>query len=221
VKRGPVDLEKLRVALRQMSQGRLLMIAERAIEIVPSAKLGALAGDMVRLHPLVEGEHGATPLLDEVRTFHDGSLRGDYYDSFDVNSKNCMDKSKGTEAFIAEFNRRIGKCVRTAVNGSHASAREAFERLFALLRRLDEDPDSDRCAGIHVHRCAHAQHARDIDGRLIRPRTARPEVDPHAVRRRGGDGAAHRPPFLHLRNLSSQVPTSRIQMTYWRYLTEI
>jgi hypothetical protein len=49
VKRESVDLETLRVALQQLSRGGLLMIAERAIEIVPSAKLGALVGDMVRL----------------------------------------------------------------------------------------------------------------------------------------------------------------------------
>src|SRR5206468_8235758 len=40
VKRVGVDIEKLRVALRRMSRGNLLMIAERAIKIVPRAKLG-------------------------------------------------------------------------------------------------------------------------------------------------------------------------------------
>jgi hypothetical protein len=87
-------------------------------------------------------KRGAAPLLEEVRRFHDASLRGEYYDSFDVNSKNFMDKSKGTEAFIAEFDRLIGKCVHAAVKGPLAPVREAFELLFALLRRLDEDPDS-------------------------------------------------------------------------------
>ena len=47
-----VDLEKLRVALRRMSRGNLLMVAERAIETVPRSKLGALVGDMVRLDEL-------------------------------------------------------------------------------------------------------------------------------------------------------------------------
>ncbi len=39
--RGAVDLDKLRGALRRMSRGNLLMVAERAIEIVPRAKLTA------------------------------------------------------------------------------------------------------------------------------------------------------------------------------------
>lgn len=139
---GGVDLGKLRVALRRMSRGNLLMVAERAIEVVPRAKLGTLVGDMVRLDQLTEVKRGAAPLLDEVRKFHDASLRSEYYDSFDVNSKNFMDKSEGTEAFIAEFDRLAGKCVRAAAKSSLGAIREAFELLFTLLRRIDEDPDS-------------------------------------------------------------------------------
>jgi hypothetical protein len=140
--RGAVDLDKLRVALRRMSRGNLLMVAERAIEIVPRAKLTPLVGDMVRLDELVEGKRGAAPLLDEVRKFHDSSLGGEYYDSFDVNSKNFMDESEGTEAFIAESDRLLAKCIRAAEKGPRPPVREAFELLFALLRRIDEDPDS-------------------------------------------------------------------------------
>ena len=81
-------------------------------------------------------------LLDEVRTFHDACLRGVYYDSFDVNSKNYMRTSEGTNAFMAEFERLIEKCIRASAKGPPSTAREAFELLFALLRRLDRDPDS-------------------------------------------------------------------------------
>ncbi len=140
--RGAVDLDKLRVALRRMSRGNLLIVAERAIEIVPRAKLTALVGDMVRLDDFAEGRRGAAPLLDEVRKFLEASLRGEYYDSFDVNSKNFMDKSEGAEAFVAEFERLVGKCVRAAEKGPRPPVLEAFELLFALLRRIDEDPDS-------------------------------------------------------------------------------
>src|SRR5262249_12426443 len=66
----------------------------------------------------------------------------EYYDSFNVNSKNYMEKSKGTEAFLAEFDRLIGKCVRATAKGPRPPVREAFELLFSLLRRIDEDSDS-------------------------------------------------------------------------------
>lgn len=55
MKRRNPDLEKLRGALRRMNRGRLLEVAERAIEVVPMARLGALVGDMVRLEEVAEG----------------------------------------------------------------------------------------------------------------------------------------------------------------------
>ena len=66
----------------------------------------------------------------------------DYYEDFNVNSKNYMDKSRGTERFIAEFDRLLGTCVRAAAKGPRVPVRDAFELLLALLRRIDEDSDS-------------------------------------------------------------------------------
>jgi hypothetical protein len=137
-----VDREKLRDALRQMRRGYLLKVAERAIDLVSSETLEALVGDFMQVPRLAEGQPGEASLPDEVNEFSEESLRGDYFDSFDVNSKNCMDLSQGTDAFIAEFDRLIRRCLGTAAGGSFTTAREAFERLFALLRRIDEDPDS-------------------------------------------------------------------------------
>jgi hypothetical protein len=128
-----VDTEKLRAALRHMSRGNLLSIANRAIELVPRARLGSLVAGIVRLDLLSEGTSDAASLLDEVRTFHDACLHGDYYESFDVNSKNYMDTSKGTDAFIVEFERLIDKCIRASAKGRSSTVREAFELLFALL----------------------------------------------------------------------------------------
>lgn len=140
--RAAIDTEKLRVALRRMNRGSLLIVAERAIEIVPRAKLRQLVGDMVRIEELAEGKPGSASLLDEVKKFHEASLHHEYYDSFNVNSKNYMEKSEGTEAFLAEFDRLIEKCVRTVAKGPRGPLRAAFELLFALLRRIDEDSDS-------------------------------------------------------------------------------
>ena len=137
-----VNIEKLRVALRRMSRRNLLSVANRAIELVPRARLGALVAGMVQLELLTEDRRGAPSLLDEVRAFHDACLRGDYYDSFDVNSKNYMETSEGTDSFMAEFDRLIEKCIRASAKGPLSPVREAFELLFALLRRLDRDPES-------------------------------------------------------------------------------
>ena len=139
--RRPVDIEKLRVALRRLSRGNLLIVAERAIELVPRAKLRELVGDIVQLAEWVAGRRGAAPLLDEVRKFHAASRGGEYYESFDVNSKNFMQKSEGTETFIAEFDRLLGNCVRAAEKGPRAPVHDAFDLLFGLLRHIDEGND--------------------------------------------------------------------------------
>ena len=139
---GQIDFDKLRAALRGMSRGNLLMVAERAIEIVPRSKLHALVGDMIRLDDLVGGPSESTSLLDEVQRFHAESLGGRYYESFNVNSKNYMDESEGTEAFIAEFDRLLTRCIRAAEKQIQRPTREAFELLLSLLRRIDHDPDS-------------------------------------------------------------------------------
>lgn len=139
--RSAIDLGKLRVALRRMSRGDLLIVAERAAELVPRARLGALVGDRLRLEDLT-GTNSVTPsLLDEVRKFHAAALRGEFYESFDVNSMNSMEKPRGTEAFIAESDRLLRECARATEAAPRAPVREAFELLFGLLRRIDECHD--------------------------------------------------------------------------------
>lgn len=137
-----IDLDKLRTALRKMSRGDLLMVAERAIEILPKTKLGTLVGDMVRLEDLTRGKPDVGSLLDEVRKFHRESLAGEYFDGFAVNSKNFMNMSEGTGEFMEDFDRLLTGCIRAATKGPHGAVREAFELLLELLRQLDRDPDS-------------------------------------------------------------------------------
>lgn len=52
-----------------------------------------------------------------------------------------MERSKGTDALIAEFDRLLGKCVRAADTELRNAIREAFDLLFGLLRRVDEAND--------------------------------------------------------------------------------
>jgi hypothetical protein len=141
VNQGAIDPVKLRGELRHMSLGHLLMIADRAIDLVPDETLQLLVGDFVTVPRLAVGPPRNTPLFDQVQMFCEASLRGDYFEDFDVNGKNCTEQSKGTDAFIAGFDRLIGRCLSAATGGSFATAREAFEQLFSLLRRVDEDPD--------------------------------------------------------------------------------
>ena len=138
---APPDLERLRRALRALRRGDLLIIAERAAELVPRAKLGALLGDLVQIDALTQASGAQAPLLKQVQKFHTAALAGMYYQDFSVNSRNFMERSAGTDAFIAEFDRLLGTCVRAADTGPPGAVREPFELLFGLLRHIDEASD--------------------------------------------------------------------------------
>jgi hypothetical protein len=138
---APPDLERLRRALRALRRGDLLIIAERAAELVPRAKLGALLGDLVQIDAQTQANEAQAPLWKEVQKFHTAALAGKYYQDFSVNSRNFMERSAGTDAFIAEFDRLLGTCVRAADTGPPGAVREPFELLFGLLRHIDEASD--------------------------------------------------------------------------------
>ncbi len=67
-----------------------------------------------------------------MKAFEQASLRGEYYEDFNVNSKNFMDKSKGTRAWISECRRCLDRCVAQAKTDDPADVREAFERCRGL-----------------------------------------------------------------------------------------
>jgi hypothetical protein len=137
----PVDLTALRRSLGSLSRGELLIVAERAVEMVPTAGLPSLLGDLVQIEGSVEATPGASTLLEEVRIFHATSMSGKFYDSFDVNGRNCTEQSRGTDAFIAEFDRLVARCVREVEVDPQQTVRESFEILFGLLRHIDEGQD--------------------------------------------------------------------------------
>jgi hypothetical protein len=135
-------MEKIRDELRALRRGDLLIIAERAAELVPREMLDALLGDYVQLDALATPPEALpTSLLEETRKFHTESLGGRYFESFPVNSRNCTEHSRGTEAFIAEFHRLLGKCVQAVGTEAHGTVREAFELLFRILTCINEAQD--------------------------------------------------------------------------------
>lgn len=138
-----VDLQKLRHSLAQMTRGQLLIVAQRACAHVPVEGLPALLGDLVELKLVEDLATGPLSTLEEVVWFRTESLGGRYYEGFDVNSRNCNEQSKGTDAFIAEFDRLATRCVVEAEAESEPCQRvaQAFEGLFDVLRAIDMGND--------------------------------------------------------------------------------
>lgn len=135
------DMEQVRRELRTLSRGRLLIIAERAAELAPPTQLKALLGDFIDSEVLDATPPSGRSLLDEVREFHAGSLAGEYYESLPVNARNCTEQSKGTDAFMATFDRLMTACIRDTEMGPRLPVLEAFDLLFDLLRHIDEGHD--------------------------------------------------------------------------------
>lgn len=136
-----VDLDKLRRSLAQLRRGELLIVAQRAAEMLPEGALPSLLGGLFELQSGAALAHGPAALLEEVQKFCAEGIDGKFYLSFDVNARNCSEQSKGTDTFIAEFDRLIAKCVRAAETGPCQTVGQAFEALFSLLRAIDEGND--------------------------------------------------------------------------------
>ena len=81
-----------------------------AIDLLSDVQLEDLLGAYVQLEPLRAREERQPGLLEAVRAFDASSRARDYYDSFDVNSKNFTQLSKGTRAFIFECERLAARC---------------------------------------------------------------------------------------------------------------
>ena len=139
----PIDRDKLRAAVRKLSNEYVFYMLADAIDLLPPAKLYKLAKtylDVKRLSP--DSENAPTlGLLEAVKRFEKASLAGEYYESFDVNSKNCTQKSAGTRAWIADHLRLLDRCVAEAKKCNPAEVREAMDALFGLLTHIDECHD--------------------------------------------------------------------------------
>ena len=151
-----IDSNTLRAELRALPRSSLLLIAERAVELVTRDQLGALLGDIVQINvdPTdARSDDSAAivvpSLLAEVRSFHDAAMNGEFYEHVETNRGGRREQSRGTDAFIAEFDRLMRRCVGAPGVGIEPGVRvsfehgirDCFELLFALLRRIDEGND--------------------------------------------------------------------------------
>ena len=137
----PIDRDKLRVFVRQLEGADLLVLLDRAIDLLPASKLGKLIGDYARPADLRPDGSAPTDLLEAVRRFHAASLRGEYYEDFMVNSKNHRQMSKGTQRWIAESQRLLDLCIAASGTDNHTQTRAAFELIFDLLVTMDDSGD--------------------------------------------------------------------------------
>jgi hypothetical protein len=132
-----IDLERLRSTLRGLERETLLSLFDRALDRVPRKRLAEIVEGYISLEAL----RARTALVVDVKHFCEASRRGDYYESFDVNSKNFTQKSLGTQRWIAECERLFERCVTEAKRTPPAALYEALGLLLGLLGSVDEGND--------------------------------------------------------------------------------
>jgi hypothetical protein len=136
-----VDTEEIRAFLRRLPNKDVYRLLDRAVDLLPATRLAKFLEGYVDPEELRATSARSSRLLDAVKGFHEDSLSGEYYEAFDVNSKNFMDESRGTAAWITECNRLVERSVALSDSGDHKQASECFDLILALLRHIDECRD--------------------------------------------------------------------------------
>lgn len=136
-----IDKGKLRAKLRKLDNTQIYGLLDRAIELLPPTKLRKMLEPCIMLKDLEPDSDTADDLLRTVTDFQRRSLDEEYYQSFMVNSKNHMEMSKGTRAWITDCNRLLDSCLKAVSKGAMKEAGEAFEIIFGMLGEIDREPD--------------------------------------------------------------------------------
>lgn len=135
---GKIDRDKLRTAVRRLDLDSCIDVLDDALTLLPATRLKQLAERHFNIENLYVLPAGSVALLSEIRAFDKASRAGEYYEDFRVNSKNFMEVSGGTKAWIAECERLLACCVKAVGKKGTAKTHEAFEIVFALLEHVDK-----------------------------------------------------------------------------------
>ena len=138
---GKLDLQRIRRAIRGSGNETIFFLLDDALSLLPPAKLRQLMAQYLKPEQFVSDVAVKRDLLAEVQAFQKACLAGEYYEAFDVNSKNCTQSSLGTLAWIADFRRLLLGSVVQAKKRNVAGVRCAFDILFELLDRFDDADD--------------------------------------------------------------------------------
>lgn len=138
-----LNIDKLRRSIRQnLETEALLILLDRAVDLIEPDRLPQLLEGILPIESVQAKGATTQSLLQAVEAFRDDSSSGRYYESFRVNSRNFMDKSRGTINWIAEFHRLMNRCIEQCKLSEYAQAQKAFELLFDLLNEIDKGDDT-------------------------------------------------------------------------------
>jgi len=136
-----IDRERLRARVRRQPPENLLMLLDRAIDLLPTSKLAEFTKGHFLPEEVVADGTPAPGLLEAALAFDAVSRQGEYYEDFPVNSRNCTAMSPGTQRWMAECQRLLDRAVKQAAKQPDAEVQRTLELIFGLLDRVDECMD--------------------------------------------------------------------------------
>jgi hypothetical protein len=117
----------------------IFAMLDDAFDLLPRATLEHLVNRYIRhvdrrADPDAPRRDAPRNLRTAVEGFASACRRGDYFETFDVNSKNCTEQSNGTIAWIAECIRLLDRCVALSTpKRDIGDVAASFEMLFDLI----------------------------------------------------------------------------------------
>ncbi len=138
-----IDIEKLRACLRSVREQDVFFMLDEAIEHLSPGDLEEVVRPYLDLQRVQRTTRAGEMdrLVDRVRAFANATRAGEYYESFDVDSRNYTKLSRGTLAWISAHCRLLDQCVAEVGRGDGAEVLAAMDLLFGLLQHLDECGD--------------------------------------------------------------------------------
>jgi hypothetical protein len=136
-----IDRTKLRAALRKLGDEYVYFMLDEALDLLPEAKLAKLVGQYIDLKRLQSDRSPSKDIFALVKEFERASLAGEFYESFNVNSKNFTQLANGTRAWIAECRRLLDQLVVAANKARPEDVVVGFESIFRVLHHVDQGDD--------------------------------------------------------------------------------
>lgn len=144
-----IDRDKFRAAIGKLGDEYVFYMLDDAIDLLPPAKLNRIVRKYLDLKRPTPDSDKATngSLLAKLKAFENAGLAGEYYESFDVNSRNFTKKSDGMKGRTSECRRLLDCCVKEAKTRDPAEVRGFRDKRSPSplpYSALQGAPDEDR-----------------------------------------------------------------------------
>src|SRR3954454_12937212 len=134
-----VDWARISGILKRQKKAALLELLEQAFYEMEPKQQRAVFGELTKKPPTAKAK--GAELLEEVVEFDRDSRARQYYQSFNINSKNFNHIPDKTDEWFDRLGDLLTETSKLTRQGDHATAVGCFDRLCALIETM-EDGDS-------------------------------------------------------------------------------